>query len=122
MKWEALHTALRCKITTMYTEPGGRVTIRLSRGDTEILVEVLDTGTGIQEQDIGCVFESFCRINRDREGSGLGLSIARAIVEAHGGRIGVESSPGKGSRFWFNLPESTWTANVHVLARESEHG
>jgi two-component system phosphate regulon sensor histidine kinase PhoR len=87
-----------------YTDPGGKVTIRLSRGDTEILVEVLDTGAGIQEQDMGCVFESFCRINRDQEGSGLGLSIARAIVEAHGGKIGVESSPGKGSRFWFNLP------------------
>lgn len=87
-----------------YTESGGAVTIRLKRAADEILVEVQDTGIGIPEQDMGCVFESFCRINRDQEGSGLGLSIARAIVEAHRGKIGAESSPGKGSRFWFNLP------------------
>lgn len=87
-----------------YTDSGGTVTIRLTSRAEDILVEVLDTGIGIHERDMDCVFEAFCRINRDVEGSGLGLSIAKAIVEAHGGRIAVESSPGMGSRFWFVLP------------------
>jgi len=86
-----------------YTNTGGIVTIRLIHRHTDIIVEVLDTGIGIREQDIPCVFEAFCRINRDVEGSGLGLSAAKAIVEAHGGMIAVESTPGKGSRFWFTL-------------------
>lgn len=88
-----------------YTDSGGTVTIRLTSRDSDILVEVLDTGIGIHAQDMACVFEAFYRLNSDLKGSGLGLSIAKAIVEAHGGRIEVQSSPGKGSRFWFNLPK-----------------
>lgn len=88
-----------------YTNIGGAVTVNLKDRRRDIMVEVLDTGIGIREQDIPCVFEAFCRINRDMEGSGLGLSAAKAIVEAHGGTIAVESTPGKGSRFWFTLPQ-----------------
>jgi two-component system phosphate regulon sensor histidine kinase PhoR len=89
-----------------YTNPGGTVTIRLTGRDEDILVEVLDTGIGIHEQDIPCVFDAFCRVNRDVDGTGLGLSIAKAIVEAHHGIISVESTSGKGSRFWFTLPKN----------------
>ena len=90
-----------------YTNPGGMVTIRITTRDEDILVEVLDTGIGIHDQDIPCVFDAFCRVNRDVEGSGLGLSIAKAIIEAHHGTISVESTPGKGSRFWFTLPKNS---------------
>ncbi len=71
-------------------------------------VTVADTGEGIAREDQGHVFDRFYRVDRSRArasgGSGLGLAIARAWVEAMGGRIGVESAPGAGSRFWFELP------------------
>jgi len=89
-----------------YTSFGGTITIGLTNRDKDILVEVLDTGIGIHDQDIPCVFDAFCRVNRDVEGSGLGLSIAKAIVYAHHGIISVESTPGKGSKFWFFLPKN----------------
>jgi two-component system, OmpR family, phosphate regulon sensor histidine kinase PhoR len=89
-----------------YTNPGGMVTIRFTNRYEDILAEVLDTGIGIREQDIPCIFDAFCRVNRDVDGTGLGLSIAKAIVEAHHGMISVESTPGKGSRFWFTLPRN----------------
>jgi two-component system phosphate regulon sensor histidine kinase PhoR len=88
-----------------YTNPGGKVTVKLENREQDILVEVADTGIGIDEKDLPCVFDAFCRINRGGEGSGLGLSIARAIVSAHGGTIAVESIPGKGSTFRFTLPK-----------------
>ncbi len=96
-----------------YTKPGGTVAIRLTSRANDVMLEILDTGIGIDERDMRCLFEAFCRINRDVEGSGLGLSIAKAIVEAHGGTIGAESTPGKGSRFWFTLPKNP---NQEVLA------
>ncbi len=89
-----------------YTNLGGTVKIKLTSGDENILVEVLDTGIGIDERELSCIFEAFCRVNRDTEGTGLGLSIAKAVVEAHHGTISVESTPGKGSRFWFTIPKS----------------
>ena len=88
-----------------YTNAGGTVTIRVTNDARHVLVEVLDTGIGIHEQDLPCVFDAFCRVNRDNEGSGLGLSIAKAIIEAHHGTLSVESVPGKGSRFWFVIPK-----------------
>ncbi len=87
-----------------YTNPGGKVTAKLTRREKDIMVEVTDTGIGIHEQDLPCLFDAFCRIDRTVEGSGLGLSIAKAIVEAHGGTISVESIPGQGSTFRFILP------------------
>jgi two-component system phosphate regulon sensor histidine kinase PhoR len=87
-----------------YTNTGGVVTVRLASDEKRVLVEVLDTGVGIRDQDMPCVFDAFCRVSRDSEGSGLGLSIARGIIEAHHGILSVESVPGKGSRFWFVIP------------------
>ena len=74
----------------------------------EVLFTVRDSGPGIAAEDIGRLFRPFTRLSgaapaEETPGSGLGLYISRAIVEAHHGRIGVESEPGAGSTFWFTL-------------------
>jgi signal transduction histidine kinase len=72
------------------------------------LLSVEDTGIGVPEEHLSTLFEPFKRIEipgqRSREGTGLGLAIARRLTEAMGGDIGVDSSPGRGSHFWFTLP------------------
>jgi signal transduction histidine kinase len=89
--------------------PEGSVTITVKEGDKEIRVEVLDTGIGVPPEDLPRMFEDFFRAsNVATKGTGLGLSIAKRIVEAHGGRIWVESpcpETGKGSKFTFILPK-----------------
>ena len=79
-------------------------------------IDVSDTGAGIPEQDVEKVFDRFYRGEKSRSrefgGSGLGLAIAKGIVEAHGGRIWVESIPGSGSRFSFSLPKPTYAENL----------
>ena len=71
-------------------------------------VAVIDTGEGIPAEDLPCIFERFYRVDKSRAratgGSGLGLTIAKRLVEAHGGKIEVQSEPGKGSCFTFTLP------------------
>ncbi len=88
-----------------YTNPGGTVTVHLQNREQDTLVEVADTGIGIDEKDLPCVFDAFCQIDKKREGSGLGLAIARDIVSAHDGTISIESTPGKGSTFRLTLPK-----------------
>lgn len=91
-----------------HTLAGGTVEVRARPAGTGVLVEVRDTGEGIRADDLPHVFERFYRGEKSRSratgGSGLGLAIAKAIVEAHGGQIGVESTPGEGARFFFTLP------------------
>jgi signal transduction histidine kinase len=86
----------------------GEVRVEVSASDEAFLVAVADTGPGIPEADQAKIFEEFHQVDssstRKKGGTGLGLSIAKRIVELHGGRIWVESSPGKGSTFWFTLP------------------
>ncbi len=90
-----------------FTE-SGEVAIRATASDGQFLVAVSDTGPGIPEQDRQKIFEEFQQgdnsSTRQKGGTGLGLSIARRIVELHRGRMWVESSPGRGSTFWFSLP------------------
>ena len=88
-----------------YTAPEGRVRIALLERDADILVLVTDTGIGIAEEHLPFVFDAFVRVSRDSKGSGLGLAIVKTIIEAHGGRIWVESTVGKGSTFSFTLPK-----------------
>ncbi len=88
-----------------YTDPGGRVTVKLLEGDRDILVQVKDTGPGIPKDHLPYIFAAFYRISSDSKGTGLGLSITKKIIEAHGGRIWVESEAGKGSTFSFTLPK-----------------
>ncbi len=92
-----------------HTPKGGRVTIAAEAGPTGfITIRVRDTGSGIAPEDLPYVFERFWRADRSRArdsgGAGLGLAIARHLVEAHGGEIGVESQEGQGTTFWFTLP------------------
>jgi PAS domain S-box-containing protein len=93
-----------------YTPPGGRVEVRASDDNGEILVEVVDNGRGIPPEDLPHVFERFYRADRSRTrgsgGTGLGLAIAKHIIEAHGGRISVHSRLGEGTTFVFTLPRN----------------
>jgi two-component system phosphate regulon sensor histidine kinase PhoR len=91
-----------------FTPAGGRVTVRARRLDGHIRCEVADTGCGIAPADQPRLFQRFSQLDmsntREAGGIGLGLSIVKAIVDAHGGEVGVESVPGAGSTFWFTLP------------------
>jgi signal transduction histidine kinase len=89
------------------TPPPGVVTVRARGGrDSEVLIEVSDTGTGIATEEVGRVFERFYRGSGSlqHEGFGLGLSIARRMVDVMEGEMGVESNLGTGSTFWVRLP------------------
>jgi two-component system, OmpR family, phosphate regulon sensor histidine kinase PhoR len=91
-----------------YTSPGGSVNLTAALRDHEAVITVADTGIGIPLADQERIFERFYRVDaaRSREvgGTGLGLSIAKHIVEAHGGRLWVESVVGQGSQFHFSVP------------------
>ncbi|MHB8881072.1 MAG: sensor histidine kinase [Thermodesulfovibrionales bacterium] len=87
-----------------YTDSGGAITVRVINSAREILFEIQDTGIGIPDKHIPFIFDAFYRVRADSRGSGLGLVIARTIIEAHGGKIWVESNTGRGSTFSFTLP------------------
>jgi two-component system sensor histidine kinase SaeS len=98
-----------------HTPADGTIIVEaVDRGQT-VQIDVSDTGTGIAQDDVDRVFERFYRGEKSRSreygGSGLGLAIAKGIVEAHGGRIWVESRPGMGSRFSFILPKVSSAAS-----------
>jgi signal transduction histidine kinase len=89
------------------TPPGGRITVGLEGGGTEkgLRFFVADTGSGIKLEDQKRLFDRFWQVSRkDTGGAGLGLSIVKGIVEAHHGKVWVESNEGEGSTFWFYLP------------------
>jgi signal transduction histidine kinase len=91
-----------------YTPQGGSVGVDVGRSANQATVTVTDSGIGIEQAALRRVFDRFYRAddarNRDSGGAGLGLSIARQLVEEHGGRITAESSPGRGSTFTVTLP------------------
>lgn len=101
-----------------YTPAGGKVMMSLSKADgwSELVVE--DTGIGIPKEDLPHIFDRFYRVDKARTrahgGSGLGLSIAKWIVEAHDGRIDVESEVGKGTTFRIHLPVVKYPAKVQA--------
>ena len=88
-----------------YTTPDTTVTVSLARTETSFLFSVADTGPGIPPQNLSQIFDPFFRGKNDGSGSGLGLAIAKTILACHGGTIAVESSLGKGSTFFINLPQ-----------------
>ena len=93
-----------------YTPEGGGVTISIEAAGGFLQVNVADTGIGISPADIPRIFERFYRVDKARSreagGTGLGLSIVKHIVQAHGGRVWVESAPGSGSVFSFTIPSA----------------
>lgn len=91
-----------------FTPAGGSIRLEAERVDEGVRFWVRDTGIGIPEEHLPRIFERFYKVDaaRQKGGTGLGLAIVKHIVEAHGGRVGVESRVGEGSAFWFLLPTS----------------
>ncbi|PJB50109.1 MAG: two-component sensor histidine kinase, partial [Chloroflexi bacterium CG_4_9_14_3_um_filter_45_9] len=93
-----------------HTENGGTIMVTAEKQDNWVKVSVTDTGEGIPAEELPNIFERFYRVDKSRTratgGSGLGLTIAKSLVEAHGGKIEVQSEIGKGSRFIFTVPAS----------------
>ncbi|HEY6136747.1 MAG TPA: HAMP domain-containing sensor histidine kinase [Thermoanaerobaculia bacterium] len=99
-----------------FTPSGGRIVVRAARSDDSVLFTVSDTGPGIPHKNLQDIFNPYWQAKRTaRLGAGLGLPIAKGIVEAHGGRIWAESEPGRGTTFYFTLP----VARSAVVAAES---
>jgi two-component system sensor histidine kinase BaeS len=96
-----------------YTEPGGRVTISAQPSDSQpgVVIQVADTGSGIAAEDLAHIFGRFYRADKARRrgtgvmgsGAGLGLAIVKGIVEAHGGTISAQSTPGQGTTITVRL-------------------
>lgn len=88
-----------------FTPRGGSVIVRATPRDESVVFSVSDTGSGIPKENLNDIFSPYWQAKRaERLGAGLGLAIAKGIVEAHGGRIWVESEPGRGTDFYFSLP------------------
>ena len=94
-----------------FTPDGGKLKIVAARDGDWCQVSVIDSGTGIKEEDLERIFEPFCQLEnpltKQTNGTGLGLALVRQIIEGYGGRIWVESEYGEGSRFTFTLPLAT---------------
>jgi two-component system sensor histidine kinase BaeS len=93
-----------------HTPKGGQVTLRAHVSNGRALLEVRDTGEGIPSEDQPRIFERFFRADQARSrnsgGNGLGLAICKSLVEAHGGKISFESSPGTGTTFVVEFPRA----------------
>ena len=94
-----------------HTQKGGTITLAARRGEGSFAqVSVADTGPGVEPEALNAVFERFYRLDPSRSrstgGAGLGLTIARQLIDSQGGRIWAESEPGRGSAFIFELPLS----------------
>ena len=88
-----------------FTPPGGRITVSANRQDGMVRFRIADTGPGIPHEHLSDIFSPYWQAKRtERLGAGLGLPIAKGIVEAHGGRIWAESEQGEGTQFYFTLP------------------
>ena len=119
--WNLLSNAIK------FTPRGGKVQLRLSRVNSHVEVAVSDTGRGITPEFLPYVFERFrqadASFSREHGGLGLGLAIARQIVAAQGGQIGVASQIGAGSQFWFSLPAAaplvTFAAPAHLIKQST---
>jgi two-component system phosphate regulon sensor histidine kinase PhoR len=97
-----LHNAIK------FTPSGGQIRVNADAQNNFVLFNVQDTGIGIPQEDLMRIFERFYKTDRARAsgGTGLGLAISKHLVETHGGRIWVESIEGKGSSFYFTIPQA----------------
>lgn len=107
-----------------YSPDNSEVVVKIESGPEFIAFCVIDKGAGIDLADQSKLFERFYRVSADEqpptEGAGLGLAICKGIVEAHGGRIGVQSEPGKGSSFFFKIPRLDSQESAEQTADEQE--
>ena len=89
-----------------YTPANGVIRVHIEKGEHEILVRVKDNGQGIEAENQKIIFDKFARLTRKgrSKGLGLGLAFCRLGIEAHGGKVWVESEPGQGATFFFTLP------------------
>jgi len=91
-----------------FTPAGGTVDVRSARLDGEVHVSIVDTGPGIAPEDYERIFEEFTQVDdgrrRTHQGTGLGLPLSRRLVELMGGRLTLESEPGRGTKFTLRLP------------------
>jgi signal transduction histidine kinase len=102
-----------------FTPPEGHITMRAWADGPDVVFEVADTGPGVSAENRAHLFDRFWQARAsDLRGIGLGLAISKAIVEAHGGRMWVESEVGAGSRFYFAIPSATGVAMGPTLVRE----
>ena len=96
-----------------HTEPGGEIVVACEERESDACFQVRDTGCGIAPEHLPHVFDRYWQVKRSgRAGAGLGLTIAKGIVEAHGGRIWVASEPGRGTTFYFTIPLAATPAEV----------
>lgn len=103
-----------------FTPPGGRIRVNVRRDDGQVLFTISDTGPGIPHDNLSDIFSPYWQAKRtERMGAGLGLPIAKGIVEAHGGRIWVESAPGRGTTFYFTL-QTAARASAPAEAKNAE--
>jgi PAS domain S-box-containing protein len=99
-----------------YGPAGAPIVVRVRERDNEVLVQVNDGGPGIPPEMQPTLFQPFSRLDQTgRSGMGLGLSIVKAIVERHGGSVGLESAPGQGATFWFTLPLSIQAIDEQMM-------
>ncbi|SDT98355.1 ATP-binding protein [Halopseudomonas salegens] len=88
-----------------HTRNGGSIRLQAVRQNEQVLLAVVDNGEGIPYGQQARVFEPFVQIGKRKGGAGLGLALCKEIIQLHGGRIGVQSQPGHGTRFYFSLPQ-----------------
>jgi signal transduction histidine kinase len=105
-----------------FTPVGGRVTVRLVDAGSECEIQVEDTGVGIPPAELPHVFESYRQAHPGKGGTGLGLAIVRQIADAHGGRVRLESEPGRGSTFTVEFPLAPALDESAALAPPEEAG
>jgi len=106
-----------------FTEAGGLITVGAASRDQDVLFSVADTGCGIPPESLPHVFDRFWQAvpRAGRLGAGLGLAITKGIIEAHGGRIWVESTAGRGSTFFFTIPKAPSDADYLEHAGHELH-
>jgi signal transduction histidine kinase/HAMP domain-containing protein len=110
--WNLVHNAVK------FTPKGGRIRVAASADDAGVAFSVVDNGVGVDAKDLPFIFERFRQVDgsatRAYRGMGIGLALAKAYVELHGGTITVESQPGKGTAFHVRIPRSASTGNSGI--------
>jgi signal transduction histidine kinase len=113
-----------------FSKEGGEIYVEIHDADTEVVITVADTGIGIMADKLNDIFKRFVQVDksftRSHEGSGIGLSLVKELVEMHGGNIAVESEYGRGSKFMITLPvkqaeNDTLNENMKIMEIEDIH-